>query len=49
LTNTSATSSNLGLIDQHSKKNLYELNVRDGSSIAVIPFIGLNILTMNER
>ena len=42
--------SNLGLVEQQpQKKKLFEWGLRDGSTIAVIPFVGLNILTMNDR
>ena len=42
--------SNLGLIQQEpNRKKLYDFGIKDGSTIAVIPFVGLNILTINDR
>jgi len=42
--------SNLGLIDQQpNRKKLYDWGIKDGSTIAIIPFVGLNILTINDR
>jgi hypothetical protein len=50
LTGPNEGGSNLGLIEsQPNKKKLYEWGIQNGSTIAVIPFVGLNILTINDR
>lgn len=50
--NENQTGQNLGLIEQNNtsnKKKLYDWGIREGSTIAVVPFVGLNILTTNDR